>query len=364
MFKLDHSGKHHRIYRVQNKELMGLHSLQHIAVSGISACVPSKQIFTSDYPFFSEQEKRDFAKHVGVQSKRHSAGKLTASDLCYQAAEKIISELNWHKEEIGLLILVTQSADYLMPSTAIVLQDKLKLSKKTLAFDINLGCSGWVYGLSVAGSLMQSLKISKALLLTGETSVLADYKDKGSFPLLGDAGTATALTYSDQNAEMYFNLMSDGSRYDAIIASDSGSRYLSLNGGGKQNINYTATLNGQKVLEFCLKEIIPSVESLLNFSGAKIETIDYFVFHQANKIINENLRKKLGVSPEKFPYSIGQFGNTSSASVPLTIVTNLQTELSLKPLSLLCSGFGVGLSWGSVLIRTSKVVCTDLIEIE
>lgn len=343
---------------------MSLHSLQHIAIAGMSACVPSKTSFTADYPFFSETEKRDFVKHVGVQSKRYSEGKLTTADLCYEAAEKIISELNWKKEEIGLVILVTQTADYLMPATSILLQNKLGLSKATAAFDINLGCSGWVYGLSVVGSLMQSLKISKALLLAGETSVLAEFSDKTSFPLLGDAGTATALTYAEANNEMCFNLMSDGSGFDAIIAPESGARYLSLREISNRQMNYTANLNGQKVLEFCLREIIPSINSLLNFSHTKTEAIDYFVFHQANRIINEGLRKRLGVSSEKFPYSIQKFGNTSSASIPLTMVTQLKNELTAQPLSLLCSGFGVGLSWGSVLIKTDKIVCADLIEIE
>lgn len=341
---------------------MAVHAHSHIAVKGISACVPADICHIANYPYFSEQEKNDFTRHVGVQSKRYSKNKLTTADLCEKAAEKLISELNWPKEEIGLLILVTQTADYLLPSTSILLQDKLKLSTNTLAFDVNLGCSGWVYGLSIAGSMMQALNISKALLLTGETSVLTDYKDKHHFPLMGDAGTATALEIND-TAKIHFLLHSDGSGYDAIIAPESGARYLSENVHEKTGINYSARLNSQKVLEFCLRKVAPSIQQLMTSAKIEQKDIDYFIFHQANKIINESLRKRMQIPPEKLPYSIREFGNTSSASIPLTMVTQLRKELMAGQLLLLCSGFGVGLSIGNVLLKTNKIVCPDLIEV-
>src|SRR5688572_18765722 len=172
---------------------MALHQLQGIDLCGLAACVPKNKFTTSEYEHLTEQEKKDFIKHVGVEHKRYSTGKHTAADLCFHAAQKLIADLKWEPSEIGLLILVTQTPDYTMPASSILLQNRLGLKKNTLAFDINLGCSGWVYGLSIAAGLMRALNIEKSLLLTGETSVITDYKDKSTFPLMGDAGTATAL---------------------------------------------------------------------------------------------------------------------------------------------------------------------------
>lgn len=340
-----------------------MYSLRNVMVKGVAACVPSEIYQISEYPFFTEQEKKDFTKRVGIASKRHSQNKYTTSDLCLAAGKKLLSELNWATDEIGLLVLVTQSPDYLLPASSILLQSKLNLSNDTIAFDINLGCSGWVYGLSIVGGMMQALNIPKAILLAGETSVLADPNDKLTFPLMGDAGTATALMLSGNAPPMYFNLQSDGSGYEAIIAAESGSRYLSAQSKEERLVKYNARLDSQKVLEFCLKNVAPSIQSLMNFCTAGVNDVNYFVFHQANKIINESVRKRINIPAEKLPYSIQHFGNTSSASIPLTMVAQLKDELRSKRLSLLCSGFGVGLSLANVLLQTENISCPDLIEI-
>lgn len=342
---------------------MSIRTLQQVSLAGISACVPSGIMTTMEYEHFSVQDAKDFAKHVGIYAKRHSFNKLTTSDLCLSAAEKLLAELRWQKDEIGLLLLVTQTPDYLLPATANILQHKLQLSKDTLAFDINLGCSGWVYGLSVAGSMMRALGIDKALLLTGETSVLADPEDKAVFPLMGDAGTATALTRSENAPDCFFLFQTEGSGFDAIIAPESGSRYLAIKNQQSGKVTYRARLDSGKVTEFCLKKVAPSIRALLETIDIRTEKVDYFIFHQANKIINENIRKKLNIPMGKLPYSITQFGNTSSASIPLTMVTQLNNDLCEKKLQLLCSGFGTGLSIGNVLLQTERLICPDLIEI-
>ncbi len=342
---------------------MALHSLDNVLVRGIAACVPAEVFHISAYPMFSEQEKKDFSKHVGVKAKRHSNNKYTTSDLCLNATEQLLSELAWKKDEIGLLVLVSQSPDYLLPATSIILQDKLNLQKNTLSFDINLGCSGWVYGLSIVGSMMRALNISKAILLAGDTSILADSADKIAFPLMGDAGTATAMELSDNAGSMHFCLQSDGSGFTSIIAPQSGSRYLSSVKNAEKTVKYAAQLNPGKVLEFCLRNVAPSINSLLDFASTDIDAIHYFILHQANKIINDSIRKRLRISLDKLPYSIDNFGNTSSASIPLTLVTELKDQLKSGQLLLLCSGFGVGLSLANVLLRTDGICCPDLIEI-
>lgn len=340
---------------------MALHALQGIDLCGLAASVPKDKFAVSEYKHFTEHEKKDFMKYVGVEHKRYSKGKHTTSDLCYSAAQKLIEVLKWKPSEIGLLILVTQTPDYTLPASSILLQNRLGLSKSIIAFDINLGCSGWVYGLSVAAGLMSSMKIGKALLLTGETSVIAEYENRATFPLMGDAGTATALI-SSGDSKMYFDLNTNGAGYDAIIANNSGARFFAAANEGR-TYNHYVSLDSQKVLEFCLREVVPSVKGLMDNNAMTVTDIDYFIFHQANKIINENLRKKLGVPSEKFPYSLKEFANTSSASIPLTIVTQLADEINNKKLTTLCSGFGVGLSWGSVILNTENVVCPELIEL-
>jgi 3-oxoacyl-[acyl-carrier-protein] synthase-3 len=339
---------------------MSLSVVSGITVCGISACVAKETSYTNEYEYFSQTEKQDFIKRVGVFSKRDSKGKYTTSDLCYKAAEVLIANLGWAKTEIGIIVLVTQTPDYTMPSSAILLQHKLGLSTNTIAFDINLGCSGWIYGLAVISSMMCQMKINKALLLTGETSAIAEYSDKATWPLMGDAGSATAIIRGGES-KLCFNLNTDGSGFQSIIAPYSGNRFIA-EGGHNSQLNHIVTLNSQLVLSFCLREVVPSINKLLEFLKSEVSKIDYFVFHQANRIINESLRKKLNIPAEKYPYSISEFGNTSSASIPLTMVTQIADDLRHKNLSMVCSGFGVGLSWGSVFFKTSKITCPELIE--
>ncbi|RLD36019.1 MAG: ketoacyl-ACP synthase III, partial [Bacteroidetes bacterium] len=195
---------------------------------------------------------------------------------------------------------------------------------------------------------------------------------KSTYPLFGDAGTATALEYVPGAPDMAFNLQTDGSGYEAIIIPDGGIRnfatketsfeYEDIAEGISRN-KFHIALNGEEVFNFSLREVAPNIRALLEYSGMELEVIDYFVTHQANKLMNESIRKKLKIDPAKYPYSIRNFGNTSSASIPLTIVTALQDEVTGKELKLLLSGFGVGLSWGSAVINTDKIFCPALIEI-
>ncbi|MBK7147450.1 MAG: ketoacyl-ACP synthase III [Bacteroidetes bacterium] len=267
-----------------------IRSLGNIEICGVAASVPSQKFDFSNYPYFTESDKKEFAKLVGVESKRYSNGKLTSSDLCFASAQSLLMELNWEPEEVELLILVTQSPDYTVPASAVLLQHRLNLSNKAIVFDINLGCSGWVYGLLTVAALMKSVNIKKALLLTGETSIIANYQDKSSFPLMGDAGAATALTITDSDCQMHFDINVAGDGYQAIIAKQSGARHRAMN-NELQSYNHDVTLDGGKVLDFCLRKVAPSIVKLLSETNTDPATIDYFVFHQANRIINENLRK-------------------------------------------------------------------------
>ena len=352
---------------------MAIFSIPDIRIAGIAASVPKKEVSTGDYDLLSEKEQQTFIKTVGVEKRRVADPGMTTSDLCFEAAKKLIQGLDWKTEDIELLIFVSQSRDYLIPATAGILQDRLGLPKTCMALDISLGCSGYVYGLSVMGRMMSGGAIKKGLFLVGDVSTQnTSYKDKSTYPLFGDAGTATALEFKGGAPEMTFNLQTDESGYEAIIIRDGGIRnfasqessfeYEQISEGISRN-KFHIALNGMEVFNFSLREVGPNVRAALENAGVNIEEIDYFVMHQANKIMNESVRKKLKIDPKKHPYSIEKYGNTSSASIPLTIVSVLAEEVSGKSLNMLFSGFGVGLSWGSVVLKTDKIYCPEVIEL-
>lgn len=350
---------------------MSIFSVPDIKIAGISACVPEDEFYNKNYDWIPEKERETLIRTIGVEKKRHAKKGTTTADLCYKASNTLLDQLKWDRSEVQILVFVSQSRDYIIPATAGLLQDRLGLPKTCIAFDVSLGCSGYVYGLSVIGSLMTTGKIKKGLLLTGDISTLnTSYQDKSAFPLFGDAGTATALEWDQNSSDMHFNLQTDGSGYDAIIIPDGGIRnfadketsfeYEKISDGIFRN-KFNIALDGIKVFNFSLREVKPNVNALLHYAGRTTEDIDCFVFHQANKLMNETIRKQLKLSPEKVPYSLRNFGNTSSASIPLTIVTELQKQVSSEKLSLLLSGFGVGLSWGSVMLQTENIICPEIL---
>ena len=347
-------------------------SLKNIAIKGLSVCVPKQTEKTMDYDWITIEERTSFEKNTGIKERRVASKHITTADMCEKSASELIQKLNWEKDSIDVLIFVSQSPDYFLPATSAILQHKLGLKNNIIAFDINLGCSGYVYGLHVLSSLMAG-GLKRGLLLAGDKSTLStNYKDKSTYPLFGDAGSATALEFDATAMPIYFNLFTDGSGYKSIIIEDGGARnHISSSSFVEEKITEGIerapkhlTLDGIEIFNFALKEVVPSIKQLFQFSEIDESLVDYYVFHQANKLINESVRKKARVDVNKVPYSIEKFGNTSSASIPLTLLYQLKNELEEKELMLLLSGFGVGYSWGNCLLQTKKITCTDILEIE
>jgi 3-oxoacyl-[acyl-carrier-protein] synthase-3 len=338
-------------------------SVDNVKIDAIYSCVPTNKIKTRDYSLFNEAESLLFEKTTGISERRVAKENTTCSDLCYQAATNLLNDLSIDLSEIDILIFVSQSPDYFLPATAVTLQERLGLSKNCMALDINLGCSGYVYGLSVISSLLKN-GLKKGLLLAGDKSTIStSFNDKSTYPLFGDAGTATLLSFDESAANMFFDLHSDGSGKDAIMIEYGHSRFpynifldeeKEYEPGIKRSRNQLA-LDGMKVFNFALKEVAKSINECLEFAQVEKELVDYFVLHQANKLINDSVRKKMKLTEEKFPMSIGRHGNTSSASIPLTICVCLKEEIENQQLNLLLSGFGVGLSWANVLIKTGPI---------
>lgn len=350
---------------------MAFLSVPNVRVAGIAAGVPNKIASnyhpTEDDNCSTEYSPADYVALTGVEERRVSK-KLTTSDLSFAAAEKLIADLHWDKSEIEALIFVSQTPDYILPATACILQNRLGLPKECYAADISLGCSGWVYGLSSIATLCSSGGIKKGLLLVGDAKGRLD----GKFdPLFGHAGTATAVEFCESCEPLKFHFGTDGSGYDAIITPDGGCRnYITPKtfemecvDGVMKNRMYTR-MKGMDVFSFGITTAPKTVKKLADHFEFNYLDYDYFLFHQANMKMNNTIVKKLKLDPDKVPSCMKHFGNTSSASIPLAIVTELKGKIEKTPTKFICCGFGVGLSWGTVAFETSELVVSDLVEVD
>lgn len=348
---------------------MAFLSIPNIQVKGISACVPSAIEENMDYPL-KEEEKQKLIASIGVERKRIADKDVCTSDLCLKAAEVLIRDLGWQKEDIDCLIFVTHSPDYIQPATACILQDRLGLSEECYAMEISSGCSGYVYGMSTAAALLSNGVMKKALVLAGETpSKISSREDKSAWPLFGDAGTATAIEFADDSDGIQFHMATDGSGKNAIHIEDGGYRnWFTPDSLKKRTYEEGITrtkldlsLDGMNVFSFALSKVPQSINKLIERFNIDQDEVDYYIFHQANLFLNERVRKKLKLDAGKVPYSLKNYGNTSSASIPLTMVTEIGEELKSKALHHVACGFGVGLSWGSMYFSTDNIVCPELI---
>ena len=342
-------------------------SYSHSSVKGIVSVVPPYKESVQDYIYFNTQEAEKFSSSTGIYN-RHLVkdSGLTSSDLCLRAAEKLIYNLQWEKETIDGLIFVSQTRDYILPSTSCILQNKLGLKEDCYTIDIPYGCSGYLYGLQVADSLVETGQLKRILLLVGDViTPHHNIQDKSSHPLFGDAGTATAIEYTQDVSETYFHFATDGSGYNSIIIPDGGYRNrvskssFELRDYGDEGCrtNLDCSLNGMDVFSFGITKAPLSVKKLMEKHNLTPGMVDYFVMHQANRFLNEKIRKKLKINEEKTPYSLSEYGNTSCASIPITICSQISKEVSTNKLSLLMNAFGVGLSWGSAWITLDKIFC-------
>ncbi|MEO8485375.1 MAG: ketoacyl-ACP synthase III [Betaproteobacteria bacterium] len=340
-------------------------TLERVRIKGLVCAVPKSSVSNLDCAPEMRPERERLVRNIGILRRRICYPWLYFSDLAQTAAERVLDAVGWKKEEIDALIVVTQSPDYPIPATAIIIQDRMKLPTTTIAYDINLGCSGYPFGIYTVGSMLSSGGIRKALLLVGDKC--ASLND----PLFSDCGTATALEFDPDAPPIHFDMNSDGSGYRAIILPIGGHREPTQlhhliphkDADGDMRRDTDLILDGTAVLNFSTQRVPPALRSLCEYAKTPIESVDYFVLHQANRMINETIRKKLQLTPEKVPSTLYDFGNTSSASIPLTMTVCLRERLQSAPATVLMSGFGIGLSWGSCIVRTEGIVMPELVEI-
>ena len=342
-------------------------------MTALAAAIPHTRINNYEYTeYFDANTVRQVVDKVGIYERRFADKNTCSSDLCFAAAEKLIKDNKINREEIDLLVFISQTPDYRMPATSVILQNRLRLPHSTVAFDINLGCSAFIYGLSVVFSMVSTGCIRKALILDGETrSKVYSPKDRRTAFLFGDGGVAALVEKSDKFSESFFSLNSDGSREDLI----------KINGGGYRNPSSIETLTervvdeygnirsdeqgymrGADVFNFVISEIPKDIKFLLSEAGIDASSLDFYIFHQANNFINSYLAKKLKLDTGKIPSTIDKYGNTSSVSVPLTIVDQLKDKMHGDK-RLLLSAFGVGMTWATTIVPFHDVRISDIVEV-
>lgn len=351
---------------------MAFLTIPNVRIAGLAAAVPKEKKDIGNLDCFAPGEAEKVMGLTGVLESRLAPEGKVCSDYCQAAAEKLIDELGWEKESIDALIYISVSRDYIEPNTATVIQGKMGLSENCYTIDVPMACSGYCYGFSVIGSILSLGSIKRALMLVGDTpSKIMSSLDKTVWPLHGDAGTATALEYCPEANPILMNLKSDGTQMNAIIAPDTGVRnpvseeslkMIKIDEGIIRNKTHV-TMDGMGVFAFATMRVPKDIQGLINHFELNIEEIDYLLLHQANQYIDDKIRKKLKFPEEKTPYCLYKFGNTSSGTIPMTMVTCIREELETKENKLLMSGFGAGLSWAAVYMETQPFKVLPLIEI-
>ena len=319
---------------------------EHVCIEGIVSVVPENEVCNDDY--VAKIQNRRAKKQIlltGIEKRRVTTGEQKASDLATVAADRLLEHLKWDRHDIDVMIFVTQSPDLVRPSSAFLIQDRLGISRDCMVYDINQGCAGYIVGLTTICSILQVTK-GKGLLLVGESNASAGEGIDRSALLEGDAASATALQYRETAAAMKFINYSDGSRADYLY---------------KTNNNFSF-MDGNAVLLFGLSDVADSVKEFISDNNLSVEDIDYYVFHQAQKMIVDGIAQTVGIPEDRLFNSCQMYGNTSSASVPLTICLEKEgRELAGKKKVLLC-GYGIGLTWGMILLDIDMDVVLPIVE--
>lgn len=346
---------------------------QHVALRGLDTCTGPvvRHIDEDAHLYASDPTQLDrLKKMVGVDTRHVAPPGVTTLDLCEQSAARLLRGCGLGPDSLDAVIFVTQTPDFPQPCNACLLHQRLALPKSVAAFDLNQGCSGWVYGLYVAASLIEAGGCRRILLAAGDTVTQAIHPlDRAVVPLFGDAGSATLLERAEEESPSWFSLHSDGTGWKAIHIPAGGARQPkgpdtalpeTDSDGGIRTAEHLH-MNGIEVFNFTLREEPGAVRELLAYAGCRLEDVDHFVFHQANKFILENLARRLKAPLDRVPTgTAGRYGNQSSASIPATLCDALAAPLTAGPRRVLCSGFGVGLSWASCLLTLGPLAHCEI----
>lgn len=341
---------------------MAYWEIKNVALRGVTGTVPNHSVKSADLPFFTQEEADTFDATVGIKNRYIAPDDVCASDLCFDAAERLIAGLGWEKDSIDVLLFASVTGDYKTPPTSAILQDRLGLPASTFVLDVPMGCCGCMYCITVAGNMLSAGTAKRALVLVGDTAMrMGNPKDKSRGPLFGDSGTALALEYDPEANDIIIDFNTQGSGYQALMTPHGGYRHPVTEesfveqdfGNGIIRAPKDALISGMDVFSFAITRPPISVKKMMEQLGLdKDKDIDFFLIHQANKLIVDRLVKKLKLPVEKVPYNLQEFGNLGGASILMLMTSELGSELSTRPLTLLCSSFGLGLTWGTMVLKT------------
>lgn len=349
---------------------MAIIKYQNVGIRAMSACVPTNIISNRDLGYLiPESDIEKTIENIGIEERRIVDSDVCASDLCYKAAKKLMEDNDIDPKSVDVLLFMSQTSDYRIPATAPILQHRLGLSKDTACLDLSLGCSGYVYALSTAFAYASMEGVNRVLLLDGETfSKIVNKRDKVDWPLYGDGATAT-LVEKGEFEPSTFILQSDGSGEEAVKIFGGGMRNPVTEDSvverereeGNIRNDLEIYMDGMDVFNFAMSVVPKGVKEIAKVTETTLEDIDWLVFHQANKFMTDFFAKRLKFNMEKVPYCIQKYGNTSSTSVPLTIVSELHDKLKNGDRMVMC-GFGAGLSWGTACIVFNGCKISPVIE--
>lgn len=348
---------------------MAYWTIKNVALRGVTGTVPNHPVKTSDFDILTQEEADIFDNTVGIKNRYIGSDDLCASDLCYDAAVRLINGLGWEKESIDVLIFGSVTGDFKTPPTAGILQHRLGLPNSTFVLDVPMGCCGSMYAINIAGNLLSGGTVKRALLLVGDTALrMGSLKDKSRVPLFGDCGTAMALEYDQEADDIIIEFNTQGSGYEALMTPHGGFRHPITPesfiekdfGNGIIRAPKDTLIVGMDVFMFAITKPPVSIKNMMEKNQLTKDNVDFFLIHQANKLIVDRIVKKLKLPLEKVPYDLQEFGNLGGASIPMLMTYNIAEELRSRPLSLLCSSFGLGLTWGTMLLKTKPLLVMDL----
>jgi 3-oxoacyl-[acyl-carrier-protein] synthase-3 len=342
-----------------------------IRISGVAGAVPAAKVDNlRDHQFVPLEDRQKIVELTRVAEYRKAPPHLCASDLCQAAAESLLAGLGRAPQDIDAIVFTTMTPDYRVPSTACVLQDRMGCSTSAVAFDVNMGCSGYIVGLYTACSLIRGGGLSRVLLLAGDTQTkLCHDEDKNVVFILADGGTATVLEADPAAGDIVIELMTDGGRFKNLYVPAGGCRQPSSeetravrvqpDGGVRSADNLF--MNGMEIFKFSVTDVVKSLTGFMEAEQLPADAIDRLFLHQANYFMNDKIAKKLKFTQDKVPYTIPFYGNTGSASIPLTMAHHFSTTAPDRR-RVLMSGFGVGLSWGVATATLDGIVAPPVIE--
>lgn len=339
--------------------------LSNLKISHIATALPRKIVRLEEYADrFGEKNVRRIKKSTGVEQMHMSAEDMCASDYGVELAKRLMNKLGRHGEDFDGIVFISQSPDYIMPATGCIIQDRLKLPETAVSFDINCGCTGYVFGLYQAALLISSGSCRRVLVFTGDTHIRMTHElDRSGRMLFGDGYSVSIVERGNEN--IFFNINNDGSKYKLIITEAGGfrrpksaeTREPTFDENGVPHWAEYISMNGLEVMNFALARVPKLIEETLADIGWTKADVGTFAFHQANQFMLRALASVLKIEPERMPIALKNTGNTSSSSIPLLL--SIERDRLKLDKTILC-GFGVGMSWGAIAADLSKTIIHDV----